>query len=117
MINDLKPLYRAGTYDRDRMDIALLRRISQYHTLQGPVKTLALIKQLPDPSLQEAAIYLMAARAVVEDKGPELFKETGNERFQRSIPTNLQSSLARGYVAGIEAAPPALATASKEPSK
>ena len=85
-IDQLRTIYRVGTYDRDRVDIAILRRISQYHTLQkNPQKVFELIRELPDPQVQEAAMYLMSARAVVEDKGPELYKLTSPDRMQRTL--------------------------------
>ncbi|QDT56370.1 hypothetical protein Pan44_44240 [Caulifigura coniformis] len=105
-LNELKTIYRAGTYDRNRLDIALLRRISQFHTFKkNPEKVFDLIKELPDPQVQEAAMYLMAARAVVEDQAPELYKLTSPDRMQRSLSFVERAALARGYVAGVEAAP------------
>jgi hypothetical protein len=107
-LEELKKIYRAGTYDRDRVDIAVLRRVSQYHTrTKSPEKVFELlIRQLPDPQVQEAAMYLMAARAVVEDKGPELYKLTSPDRKQREMSYSERAALARGYVAGVEAAAP-----------
>jgi len=105
-LNELKTIYRAGTYDRNRLDIALLRRISQFHTFKkNPEKVFDLIKELPDPQIQEAAMYLMAARAVVEDQAPELYKLTSPDRMQRSLSFIERVALARGYVAGVEASP------------
>jgi tetratricopeptide (TPR) repeat protein len=103
-IDQLKTIYRAGTFDRDRVDIAILRRISQYHTLKKtPERVFDLIRELPDPQVQEAAMYLMSARAVVEDKGPELYKLTSPDRMQRTLSYAERAALARGYVAGAEA--------------
>lgn len=122
-LEELKKIYRAGTYDRDRVDIAVLRRVSQYQTrTKSPEKVFDLIRQLPDPQVQEAAMYLMAARAVVEDKGPELYKLTSPDRKQREMSYTERTALARGYVAGVEAAPksqPAVKppTAAKELTK
>lgn len=105
VIREMKDLYRAGTYDRDRLDISILRRISQYHTLKGPEKTFKLIRTLPDPQLQEAAVWLMAARAVVEGKHQKLWEVSSPDREQRLMPIVERAALARGLVAGAAALP------------
>jgi len=116
-IEELKAIYRVGTYDRDRVDISVLRRISQFQTLsKTPQKVFELIKELPDPQVQEAAMFLMAARSVVEDHGPELYKLTSPDRVQRSLSYTERAALARGYVAGVEAVPKPQAVA-KDTSK
>ncbi len=105
-INELKTIYRAGTYDRDRVDLAVLKRVSQYQTLtRAPQKVFDLIRELPDPQVQEAAMTLLSARAVVDDQGPELYKLTSPDRMQRSLTVPLRVALARGYIAGAAAAP------------
>jgi hypothetical protein len=118
-LNELKSLYRVTTYDRDRLDIAVLRRVSQYHTQQkSPEKVFELlVRELPDPQVQEAAAYLTMARAVVEGKGPEIYKLTSPERVQRGMKAGLRAALARGYVAGAQAAPGPKAAVAKDQVK
>jgi hypothetical protein len=54
--------------------------------------------------VQESAMYLMGARTVLEDKAPELYQVTSPDRMQRSMTPTERAALARGYVAGVEAA-------------
>ncbi|MBX3442419.1 MAG: hypothetical protein KF774_08425 [Planctomyces sp.] len=95
---DLRNTYGSPTFDRDLVDMEVLRLVSRQYREAGAVKTLEFAWQLPGESAREDALWLLAAAAVRDGKASDLWKETS--ALERKLTPPDRAALARGYVAG-----------------